>query len=102
MPDDKFVKENLDRFLGIFISHAHEDHVGAIANLYGEKAIPIFSRKFTGEIIGNKLRNLGFGLENLNIIGTFPEQVSLSDFKVSFVPIPHSIPESSALLIETP
>ena len=50
-PDDRFIKESLNRLLGIFVSHAHEDHVGAIAHLYGGKDVPIFSRKFTGEII---------------------------------------------------
>ena len=46
-PDDDFVKNNLERLCGIFISHAHEDHVGAVANLYGHTDLPIFSRKFT-------------------------------------------------------
>ena len=101
MPDDTFIKNNLNRLVGIFISHAHEDHVGAVATLYGAENIPIFSRKFTGQIIRQKLQNLGYDDKQLNIVDTFPEKIKLKEFEVSFIPIPHSIPESSALLIET-
>ena len=91
-PDDEFVKNNLERLCGIFISHAHEDHVGAVANLYGHTDVPIFSRKFTGEIIRNKLGNLGIDDSKLNIVGSFPQKVSTNCFEVSFIPIPHSVP----------
>lgn len=100
-PDDEFVKNNLERLCGIFISHAHEDHVGAVANLYGHTDVPIFSRKFTGEIIRNKLGNLGIDDSKLNIVDSFPQKVSINCFEVSFIPIPHSVPESSCILIET-
>ena len=91
-PDDEFVKNNLERLFGIFISHAHEDHVGAVANLYGHTDVPIFSRKFTGEIIRNKLGNLGIDDSKLNIVDSFPQKVSINCFEVSFIPIPHSVP----------
>ncbi len=101
MPDDRFIQKSLNSLLGIFVSHAHEDHVGAIAHLYGGKDIPIFSRKFTGEIIKQKLYNVGYESDQLTVVKPFPNKIKLKDFSVSFIPIPHSIPESSAILIET-
>ena len=101
LPDDSFIQKRINRLHGIFISHAHEDHVGAVAHLYGGKDVPIFSRKFTGEIIKQKLSNVGYDSDQLTVVKPFPNKVTLKDFTISFIPIPHSIPESSALLIET-
>jgi len=100
--DISWLVERLDRIEAIFITHAHEDHVGAIGLLYKQLPLPIYARKFTAAIARLKLEEHGHALDNVIEIGPYPEQVSVGPFKVGFVPTAHSIPESSALVIDTP
>ena len=86
----------------IFVTHAHEDHVGGIAHTYDRLQAPIFARKFTANITKRKMSEYNHPDDAVTIVGTFPHQVEAGPFKVGFQPISHSIPESSALIIDTP
>jgi len=101
VPDVAWLKERADRIEAILITHAHEDHVGAVGHLWSELKAPIYARKFTGHIARHKLDGQG-DASNVRIVGAWPEQVQLGPFTVGFLPISHSIPESSALVIDTP
>ncbi len=101
-PDIDWIAERADRLDAIFITHAHEDHVGAVGHLYNRLKAPIYCRKFTGHIAALKLDEHGVQDDILKIVGTMPEQVEAGPFKVGFMPISHSIPESSGLIIDTP
>ncbi len=101
-PDIEWIAERADRLDAIFITHAHEDHVGAVGHLLGRLNAPIYARKFTAHIGRLKLEEHGFDGTQIQTVGPMPTQVEAGPFKVGFMPISHSIPESSALIIDTP
>lgn len=101
-PDVDWIAERADRLDGIFITHAHEDHVGAVGHLFDRLKAPIYCRKFTAHIAALKMEEHGYDGSDLNVVGPMPEQVEVGPFKVGFIPISHSIPESSGLIIDTP
>ncbi|MBK5928774.1 ribonuclease J [Rhodobaculum claviforme] len=102
LPDVSWLAENADRLEAIFITHAHEDHVGALAHLWSRLRAPVYARRFTGRLAQMKMEEQGQPTEKVHIVGAHPEVVEVGPFKVSFVPISHSIPETAALLIDTP
>ncbi|GKY87817.1 ribonuclease J [Sinisalibacter aestuarii] len=102
MPDISFLKENIDRLEAIFITHAHEDHVGAVGRLWPELKVPVYARAFTGHLAQLKLEDAGQDPSNVEIVGAWPEKVEAGPFKVAFLPISHSIPESAGLVIDSP
>ncbi|CUH63985.1 Ribonuclease J 1 [Thalassovita autumnalis] len=102
LPDIAWLEERKDRLDAIFITHAHEDHVGAVGHLYERLGAPIFARAFTANIARHKLAEYGFSDSVLRTVSPLPESVKVGDFEVAFLPMSHSIPESSALIIDTP
>ncbi|PZO65947.1 MAG: MBL fold hydrolase [Paracoccus denitrificans] len=102
MPDLRWLEKNRDRLEAIFITHAHEDHVGALGLLWDRLKVPVYCRRFTGTLARMKMDDAGQPKDALNIVTARPETVQAGPFKVQFVPLSHSIPESSALLIDTP
>ncbi|WP_299416559.1 ribonuclease J [uncultured Sulfitobacter sp.] len=100
--DIEWLVERKDRIEAVFVTHAHEDHVGGIAHTYDRLQAPIFARKFTANIARRKMAEYNHPDDAVTIVGTFPHQVDAGPFKVGFQPISHSIPESSALVIDTP
>jgi len=102
MADMAWLIERLDRVEAIFITHAHEDHVGAIGILYGHLPLPIYARPFTAQIARLKLEEQGRDTSVITEVAPYPAITKLGPFSVGFVPVAHSIPESSALLIDTP
>ena len=102
LPDISWLEARADRIDGVFITHAHEDHVGAVGHLYGQLNAPIFARKFTAHIAGYKLGEYGISENAVRVVEAWPETVDAGPFKVGFLPVSHSIPESSGLVIDTP
>lgn len=101
-PDIDWLAERVDRLDAIFITHAHEDHVGALGHLYPRLTAPVYARKFTAHIGRLKMEEHGYDGSEITTVGPMPEMVEAGPFKVGFMPISHSIPESSALIIDTP
>ncbi|MGB8624001.1 MAG: ribonuclease J [Paracoccaceae bacterium] len=100
--DISWLEERADRLEAIFITHAHEDHVGALGHLWPRLKAPVHTRVFTGNIAARKLDEHGLDPEIVNVTGAWPETVKAGPFTVSFLPVSHSIPESSAMVIDTP
>ncbi|MBA4353015.1 MAG: MBL fold hydrolase, partial [Rhodobacter sp.] len=102
LPDIGWLEDNLDRLEAIFITHAHEDHIGALGHLWPKLQKPVYARRFTATIGRLKFEEQGLPVEMIRTVLPRPETVTAGPFKVQFVPVSHSIPESAALVIDTP
>lgn len=102
MADVEWLEKNRDRIEGIYITHAHEDHVGALGLLWSRLRAPVHCRRFTGALAAMKMDDAGQPTDVIQIHEPRPAQVESGPFTVQFVPISHSIPESAALIIDTP
>lgn len=103
MPDITWLAERADQLEGIFITHAHEDHIGAVAHLYSRlNNLPVYARAFTANIARRKMEEQGHDPEKVVTISPWPDVVKLGPFSISAVPISHSIPESGGLVIDSP
>lgn len=102
LPDVSWLVERRDRIEAVFVTHAHEDHVGAVGLLWDRLRAKIYARTFTGAIARMKLDEQGAPDSALTVVGKWPETVTAGPFTVGFVPISHSIPESAGLVIDTP
>jgi len=102
LPDIEWIEKRRDRLDAIFISHAHEDHVGAVGHLWGHLKAPIYARAFTAHMARLKFEEHGHDELMIKTASAWPEMIKAGPFNVGFAPISHSIPESSALVIDTP
>jgi len=101
-PDIEWLAERRDRLEAVFVTHAHEDHVGAVAYLYDRLGAPVYARGFTANIARAKMVEQGHPEKAVRTVSAWPEVVEAGPFSVGFVSISHSIPESSGLVIDTP
>ena len=102
LPDVAWLEARKDRIDGVFITHAHEDHVGAVGHTFSQLNSPIYARAFTANIARRKLSEHGVAANAVTVMAAWPDTVKLGPSKVGFLPISHSIPESSGLVIDTP
>ena len=102
LPDTRYLEAERKSLLGIFLTHGHEDHLGAVAWLWPQLRCPVYCTPFAAELLKRKLAEAGLlGEVPLRVVplgGT----IEIGDFSVEFVSVTHSIPESSALYIKTP
>ena len=101
LPDIAWLTERRDQIEAVFITHAHEDHVGAVAHTYEHLRAPIYARAFTANIARRKMEEQGYAEDAVTTVSSWPEIVTAGPFKVGFLPMSHSIPESSALVIDS-
>ncbi len=102
LPDPTFMEENADRLLGIVLTHAHEDHIGAVAWLWPRFKAPIYATPFTAYILREKLREAGLLDEAEITIVPLGGKISLGPFELELITLTHSIPEPNGLAIRTP
>lgn len=102
IPDFSYLEENRDKIKGLFITHGHEDHIGAVPYLLQKLNIPVFATRFSMALIENKLaeKNL-LSSAKLNIVKP-GDIVAAGIMSVEFIYVNHSIPDSCALAIHTP
>lgn len=93
-----FYKNNLK---GMIITHAHEDHIGAVAYLWERLECPLYATKFTAAVLRRKLEENGLDGVPIKVIEP-DDNVQIGAFDVKFLPVSHSVPESCALFIKTP
>lgn len=102
-PDPEFIEERRKDLLGIVLTHAHEDHIGALPYFAGDFRVPLYATPFTADLIMRKLDDAGIAREvKLHVIEEDHGQIKIGPFTVTYLPLAHSIAEGNALLIETP
>jgi ribonuclease J len=102
MPDIRYLAERREDVLAIVLTHAHEDHIGAIGHLWPMLRCPLYATPFTARLIEGKLEEAG--LADRVRVNPVPlgGHIEVGPFKIDFVSITHSIPEPNALAIKTP
>ena len=102
MPDIRFLEAERRNLKGIVLTHGHEDHVGAVFDLWPKLQVPIYATPFTAALIESK-REMEQNVPVIPIHIVQPgARVVVGPFEVEFVPVAHSIPESNALALRTP
>lgn len=102
IPDMQYIIKNKDRFRAVFITHGHEDHIGAIPYLLKDINVPIYSTKMTLGIIYNKLKEFKLEKEAQLMEVTPGTTVKLNCLSVEFIHVNHSIADAVALAVHTP
>lgn len=101
MPNTNFIEQRQEDLVGLIITHAHEDHVGALPHLWRRFRCPVYATPFTMIIIRHKLAEAGL-LDEVPLIEVpLESQVEIGPYKVDFLSLTHSIPEPSAVRITT-
>ena len=100
--DLEFIEERRQDLLGIVLTHAHEDHIGAVPYFAQELGVPLYATPFTAKLVNEKLEEAGNRHEvELKVIDHL-ERFDMGPFGIRYVPLAHSIAEGNALVIETP
>ncbi len=102
LPDAAFLENYQDCIEGLFITHAHEDHFGAVAHIWPQLQCPVYAAKFTAGHIRRRLAE--YKLDNMVDLRVVEagQTISLPNFEVEFAPLVHSTPQNSGLIIRTP
>ena len=102
MADPGFIADRRDRLVGLVITHAHEDHIGAVAHLWPQLRCPVYATPFAAAVLRRKLTEVG--LQNQVRVHVVPTggEIDLAPFALQFLRVAHSIPEAQALVITTP
>ena len=96
------IEDNREHLIGIVLTHAHEDHIGAVPYFAADLGVPLYATPFTAGLVRDKLEEAGISREvKLHVIDHL-DRFELGPFGIRYVPLAHSIAEGNALLIDTP
>ncbi|MEQ8248577.1 MAG: ribonuclease J [Alphaproteobacteria bacterium] len=99
-PDPTFIEGERENLLALVLTHAHEDHLGAVPYLWDRLRCPIYATRFTAAVLERKLVDSGHRKIPINVV-EYGQEIEIGPFRVTYLPITHSIPEGSALTIRT-
>ena len=102
IPDVTYLKDNIDKVKGFFITHGHEDHIGAIPYILKEVNVPIYATKLTIAIIEHKLEEHNMLKKVKRKVVKYGQHINLGCFRVEFIRTNHSIQDAAALAIYSP
>lgn len=103
MPDISYIAERRQHLLGLVLTHAHEDHMGAVPYLWPLLECPVYATPFTAALLAEKLHEGADGIHEMDIHVIDPEStLKLGPFTIALHGLTHSIPEPSALVLDTP
>ena len=102
MPDPGFIIDKKDDLLGIVLTHAHEDHIGAVAHIWPELKCKLYATPFTASLITEKFKEKKIDISSFLEIVPLNSKIKLGDFEIDFVTLTHSILEPNGLSIKTP
>ena len=101
-PDPGYAEDKKDNFLGIILTHAHEDHIGAITYVWPKFKCKIYATPFTAALVTEKFREKKIDITSYLQIVQLGSTINLKPFKIEFITMTHSIVEPNGLRIETP
>ena len=102
LPDIAYIRENIKRLKAIIITHAHEDHIGAMPYLWEEMPVPVYLSRFARMVLDDKMRQVGLD-KQVPVHEVIPGKAfKIGKFELEFANITHSIPESHSVMIRTP
>ena len=100
--DLEFIEDHVKDLIGVVLTHAHEDHIGAVPYFAADLGVPLYATPFTARLVRNKLEEAGVARDvELNVIDHL-DRFALGPFGIRYVPLAHSIADGNALLIDTP
>ncbi|MCH5332636.1 MAG: ribonuclease J [Agathobacter sp.] len=102
IPDVTYLKDNLDKVKGFFITHGHEDHIGAIPYVLRDVNVPIYATKLTMALINHKLEEHDMLKKVKSKVVKYGQHINLGCFRVEFIKTNHSIQDAAALAIYSP
>lgn len=101
IPDFTYLLENRDKVKAIFLTHGHEDHIGALPYVLKQLDVPVYGTALTLGILEGRLEENGESSNNLNVIKP-GDKITAGAFKMDFLRVNHSIPDAIAIAITTP
>mgnify|MGYP000862270852 FL=1 len=101
IPDISYLMERKDRVLGIFLTHGHEDHIGALPYLLKQIPLAVYGTRLTNGLVELKLNEHGISTDCLRTVRA-GDSVTIGPFKVDLINVNHSIPDTVAVAIHTP
>ena len=102
MPDPTYIEEYADDIIGIVLTHAHEDHIGAVGRLWPRLRAPLYATPFTAFLLREKLREAGI-LDQVSLTEVpLSGKLTLGPFELELITLTHSIPEPNGVAIRTP
>ena len=101
IPDITYLLENKDKVRAIFLTHGHEDHIGALPYVMKQINVPVYGTALTLGILQGRLKENGVSADNCHVIKP-GDKISAGAFKLGFMRVNHSIPDAIALAIRTP
>ena len=101
-PDPGYAEDKKDNFLGIILTHAHEDHIGAITHVWPKFKCKIYATPFTAALVTEKFKEKKIDITSYLQIVQLGSTINLKPFKIEFITMTHSIVEPNGLRIETP
>ena len=102
MPDPGFIIDKKEDLLGIVLTHAHEDHIGAVAHIWPELKCKLYATPFTASLLTEKFKEKKIDISSFLKIVPLNSQIKLGAFEIDFVTLTHSILEPNGLSIKTP
>ncbi|MDE2301539.1 MAG: ribonuclease J [Sphingomonadales bacterium] len=100
--DLAFIEARREHLLGVVLTHAHEDHIGAVPYFAPDLGVPLYATPFTARLVAAKLEEAGVADEVEVIVIDHLDSFRLGPFAIRYVPLAHSIAEGNALVIDTP
>ncbi|MCR5153935.1 MAG: ribonuclease J, partial [Lachnospiraceae bacterium] len=102
IPDVTYLKDNIDKVKGFVITHAHEDHIGALPYILPNVNVPVYGTKLTIGIIENRLKEFNLLKSTKRKVIKHGQSLNLGCFRIEFIKTNHSIADSAAFAIYTP